>query len=184
MVHKNLLDSKDTLLVVIDIQEKFKAAIYKADKVIEASAKLIQAANILDIPVVYTEQYPKGLGNTVEELKNHLEKAKYFDKVEFSCCRKEGFIDYLKEINRKKVIICGIEAHVCVNQTSLDLLEAGFTPFIVTEAVSSRTKTNKKLGIKKMEKSGAVINSLEMTLFELLETAKNPNFKQVQQLIL
>ena len=183
-MHKNTLDLNNTVLLVIDIQEKIKSAMLNIEKVIENTSRLIKAANILEIPVIYTEQYPKGLGKTVESLKVLLDNAKGFEKVGFSCCIDTEFCNYLKSLNRKQVIICGIESHVCVCQTVHDLLADNYAPHIISDAVSSRAEENYKVALNKMNRSGAVISSVEIALFELIRGSNHPNFKEVQKLIM
>ncbi|MEW5820740.1 MAG: hydrolase [Cyanobacteriota bacterium] len=183
-MHKKILDQNNSLLLIIDIQEKFKNIIYNSEKVIENTIKLVKTANWLEIPVVYTEQYPKGIGPTVEEIKQHLDKAKYFDKLTFSCCGNTEFISYLKSTGKNQIIVCGIETHICVNQTVHGLLENNFIPHLIIDAVGSRVIENLEVGINKMRDSGAVISCLEMCLFELMDNSKHPYFKDIQKLII
>lgn len=183
-MHKNVLDQENSILLVIDVQERFKDIIFQSEELIQNISKLIQAAKLLNIPIVCTEQYPKGLGNTVEPLKKDLGNATYFEKINFSCCRDSKFVDHLKALNRAQVIVCGIEAHVCVNQTVHDLLENDFTVHLIKDAVSSRNPVNIDIAVNKMRDSGAVISCLEIALFELLVSAKHEKFKDIQKLVI
>lgn len=179
------LDMKNTVLMVIDIQERFVPVIHDVETVVKNSGILVQTANILDIPVVVTEQYPKGLGNTVEDIKTHLSDAnsQSFEKNTFSCFANSEIDNALKTLGKKQVIICGIEAHVCVNQTVLAMLNQGYECHLVLDAISSRTPENRQIGIDKMLKAGAWQASTEMVMFELLRDSKHPAFKELLGLI-
>ena len=175
------LDSDRTALVVIDVQEGFRRAIPQFDRIAKATATLIEGAEAIGIPVVVTEQYPKGLGETVPEVAEHLpEGTRPLEKVVFSAAEAEGF----DLEGRDQALVCGIEAHVCVNQTALDLLADGVDVQVAGDAVGSRTDENKRVGLQKMERAGAEITSVETALFELLGRAGTDEFKRVQKLIL
>jgi nicotinamidase-related amidase len=175
------LDADRTTLVVIDVQEGFRRAIPDFDRVAKAAATLIEGASIIGIPVVVTEQYPKGLGETVPEVAEHLpEGTDTLEKVVFSATEAEGF----DLEGRDQALVCGIETHVCVNQTALDLLTDGVDVQVAEDAVGSRTDENKRVGLQKMERAGAEVTSVETALFELLGRAGTDEFKRVQRLIL
>lgn len=179
----NTLDQNNSLLLLIDIQEKLVAMLEK-NTVVRKSTTLIQTANILGIPTIITEQYPQGLGKTVDFVSEHVtENTVLFEKTAFSALKDEGFLDKLKSFNKKQIIIGGIEAHICVHQTVADLIENGFEVYVVKDACASRKKDDFKSGIKLMEQNGAKITATEAVLFELLKTSKHPNFKEVQALI-
>jgi isochorismate hydrolase len=144
---------------------------------------MIKAAKILGVPIYWFEQYPKGLGFTKPEIKQLLVDSKYYEKLTFSACGADDFISNLKESGREQCIISGIEAHVCVYQTVLDLLVNDFSVKVNQQAVASRIKSNKKLGLHNMEKAGAIITSTEMILFELMKTSLNKNFRQISHLL-
>ena len=148
-----------------------------------ATAVLVQGAHILGLPVLVTEQYPKGLGRTVPEVAEHLAGARPIEKVAFSALAADGFAGALQESGRDQVLLCGIESHVCVNQTAEDLIADDIEVHVSRDAVSSRTLENRELGLDKMERSGAVLTSVETALFELLREAGTPEFKQIQGLI-
>jgi nicotinamidase-related amidase len=177
------LDRSRAVLAVIDVQEAFRPAVLDFDEVARSTAALVQGARRMDIPVLVTEQYPKGLGRTVPEVAEHLEGISPVEKVCFSAVDERGFHLALRDTERDQVLLCGIESHVCVNQTAEDLLASGFEVHVVTDAVSSRTERNRDLGLHKMERSGASLTSVETALFELLRAAGTPEFKDVQRLI-
>lgn len=174
------LDRDRAALVVIDVQEAFRKAIPDFDEVAAASAKLVEGADAMGIPVVVTEQYPKGLGETVPEVADHLPHgAEPIDKVRFSAAEADGF----DLEGRDQALVCGIETHVCVNQSVLDLLERGVEAHVAEDAVGSRTPENKRRGLDRMERAGAVVTSVEMALFELLRGSDAEEFKRVQGLV-
>jgi nicotinamidase-related amidase len=175
------LDRGRTALAVIDVQEAFRPAVLDFDQVAANVATLVQGARMLGLPVLVTEQYPKGLGETVPEVAEHLEGVPRMEKVAFSALDADGFPTALDV--RDQVLLCGIESHVCVNQTAEDLLTTGRGVHVVGDAVTSRTAENRDLGLHKMERSGAYVTSVETALFELLRGAGSPEFKEIQRLI-
>ena len=169
------LDRERAALVVVDVQEAFRPAVQDFDAVVENTRRLMEGARILGVPAIVTEQYPKGLGRTVEE----LGPVEAVEKTCFSAARAEGF-----ELDgRDQAIVCGIETHVCVSQTAHDLLERGVEVHVASDAVTSRTTPNKQVGLHKMEQSGAIVTSVETALFELLGAAGTEEFKEVQRLV-
>jgi nicotinamidase-related amidase len=175
------LEADRTTLIVVDVQEAFRRAIPDFERIAKATATLIEGAEAIGIPVVITEQYPKGLGETVPEVAEHLpEGVEPLEKVVFAASEAEGF----DLEGRDQALVCGIETHVCVNQTALDLLASGVDVQVAVDAVGSRTDENKGVGLQKMERAGATLTSVETALFELLGRAGTDEFKQVQRLIL
>ena len=170
-------------LVVVDVQERLLPAIFERERVLQNSLRLIQGARILQVPIFPTEQYRKGLGPTVPEVAAAIPGFAPLEKVAFSACSATGFIPALKRKKVSDAILCGIEAHVCVSQTCLDLLGQGFRVFVAADAVSSRTAENCRIGLDRMRAAGAVIVSTEMVLFELLEQAGTAEFKQILALV-
>ena len=166
-------------LVVVDVQEAFRDAIGEFDAVAHNAAVLVQGARILGVPVLVTEQYPRGLGETVPEVAAHLDGIPRLEKVVFSAARADGF----DLAGRDQALVCGIETHVCVAQTVADLLDEGVDAQVATDAVSSRTAADRRAGLAKMEATGAMLTSTEMALFELLGRAGTPEFKDVQALV-
>jgi nicotinamidase-related amidase len=175
------LDPKRAALVVVDVQEGFRPAIPGFERIAAATATLIRGAEEIGIPVVATEQYPKGLGETVPEVAEAFpEGVEPLEKLEFAASDAEGF----DLAGRDQVLLCGVETHVCVNQTALDLIGQGVEVHVAEDAVGSRFDENKRIGLNKMEQAGAVMSSVETALFELLRRAGSDEFKAVQKLIL
>jgi nicotinamidase-related amidase len=174
-----VLERERAALVVIDVQEAFRQAVGEFDAVARNAGVLVQGARELGLPVVVTEQYPQGLGETVPEVAEHLDVERHAKTV-FSAARAQGF----DLAGREQALVCGIEAHVCVEQTVQDLLDRGIEVHVAADAVSSRTALNRRLGLEKMERSGAWVTSTEMALFELLGEAGTPEFKAIQKLVL
>jgi nicotinamidase-related amidase len=174
------LDRERTTLVVVDVQEAFRKAVPDFGQVADAVATLVRGAEAMELPIVLTEQYPSGLGSTVPEVAGQLPDAvEPLEKVCFSAAEAEGF----DLGGRDQALICGIETHVCVNQTALDLIEAEVEVHVAVDAVGSRTDANRELGIARMERAGAVLTGVETALFELLRRSDAAEFKQVQELV-
>jgi len=181
--HPNLLDRKRAALAVIDMQEAFRPIIPDFAEVVERIALLVQSARLLNLPIIVTEQYPKGLGRTVAEIAAHFpEGLEALEKLSFSACGVQEFDTRLREHHAEQVILCGIEAHICVSQTAHDLLQNGYQVHLLSDAISTRLQRNREVAINKMAKAGAVISSIEMALFELCP-AGTPEFKQMQALV-
>ena len=170
-------------LVVVDIQERLLPAIFEKERLVQNALRLIKGAAILGVPVIATEQYRKGLGATVPEVAAAIPDFAPMEKVAFSAHGAAGFAATLEKNKISEPILCGMETHVCVTQTCLDLLAQGCRVFVVADAVSSRTPDNYRYGIDRMRAAGAVIVSTEMVLFELLEQAATDEFKQVLALV-
>jgi len=175
-----VLERDRAALVVIDVQEGFRPAVGEFETIAHNAGVLVQGARELGLPMVVTEQYPEGLGATVPEVAEHLEGVERHAKTVFSAARADGF----DLGGREQALVCGIEAHVCVEQTVQDLLDRGVEVHVAADAVSSRTALNRRLGLEKMERSGAWVTSTEMALFELLGEAGTPEFKAIQKLVL
>jgi nicotinamidase-related amidase len=174
-----MLERERAALVVVDVQEAFRPAVGEFEAVARNAGIMVQAAHALGLPVVVTEQYPKGLGATVPEVAEHLDGVEPLEKVVFSACRADGF----DLGDRDQALVCGIEAHVCVEQTVQDLLDRDVEVHVAADAVSSRTALNRRLGVEKMERSGAWVTSTEMALFELVGRAGTDEFKRIQALV-
>lgn len=175
------LDPQRAALVVVDVQEAFRKVIPDFDGVARATATMVSGAEATGIPLIVTEQYPQGLGSTVAEVAERFpEGTEPVSKVVFSAPEAEGF----DLEGRDQAVVCGIEAHVCVNQTVLDLLDRGLEVHVVQDAVASRTEENRLVGLQKAERAGAMITTVEMALFELVGRAGTDEFKQVQTLVL
>ena len=181
-----LIDAGKSSLLIVDVQERLLSAMADGAQVVARCLVLLKAAKALDVPVALSEQYPKGLGHTVEPLRADAGNAPIFEKLSFSCWRnismRAGFIN-LHDTGRPQVIIAGIEAHVCVAQTALDLAQAGFGVFVVADAVSSRTQDSKALALARLGQSGISVVNTEMVVFELLGKAGTPEFKELSALV-
>lgn len=177
-----ILKKDKTALLIIDIQERIIGVMRKKKILIENVLKLVKGFKILEVPIFYTEQYPKGLGETVGEIKNEL-VGEAIQKLTFSCFGAENLFESLRQKNIEQVVVCGIESHVCVQQTILDLLENGFQVNLPADAVSSRKKIDYNMALERMRNSGAEITTVESVLFELLEICRTPQFKQISALV-
>jgi nicotinamidase-related amidase len=175
------LDPGRAALVVIDVQEAFRKAVPSFEQVARGTATLVQGAEAVGIPILVTEQYPKGLGRTAPEVAERLPAGtEPIEKLCFSAPEADGF----DLAGRDQALVCGIEAHVCVNQTVLDLLDSGVEVHVARDAVGSRFDENREVGLEKAERGGAVITSVETALFELVGRAGTDEFKRVQKLVL
>jgi nicotinamidase-related amidase len=184
MRHENTLDIKRTALAVIDVQESFRRHIPDFSELAARVALVAHAAQLLGLPLVVTEQYPKGLGLTATEIRAVLpEGFAPVEKTAFSSCGAQEFVAQLEGAGARQVLLCGIEAHVCVNQTAHDLLARGFQVHVLTDCVSSRAAQNRQIGLDKMMRSGALPSSTELALFELMRDARHEQFKAIQKLI-
>jgi nicotinamidase-related amidase len=177
------LVSADTVLVAIDFQEKLFPVMDGREKLLRNVVKLIKGAIVLAIPVIITEQYPKGLGPTIPEIKELLPGIKPIEKVCFSCCDNEAFNQSLEALKRKQVLVAGIEAHICVYQTAVALARAGYEVQVVSDGVASREPENKTVALFRMGAAGISPTSTEMALFELLRVAQGDKFKQISSIV-
>ena len=175
----NTIKTEEALFLIIDVQEKLVSMLDDENVKID-SIKLAKTASILDIPTVITEQYPKGLGSTIQEIKEVLPNAVYVEKNTFSAFKED---EVKKLLSQKQIIIFGIETHICVLQTAMDLLNEGYEVFLVQNACGSRTEKNKEAALRRLIHAGVQIVTTEMVIFELLESSKHPNFKEIQALI-
>ena len=182
-----LLNRDKSQLLIIDVQEKLLEAISGKDRVIDCCVRLVRGARMLQVPITVSEQYPQGLGPTADLIRDALANSGFVvDKVEFSCLKNEALRERLHELRRQgrpQVVIGGIETHVCVLQTAIDLEEQGFEAFVVADAVGSRSKVSRKLALTRLLKGGADVVDSEMVLFEWLERAGTREFKELQALI-
>ncbi len=173
---------QDAVLLVIDVQVRLVPALANRQSFLRYNVVLLELATTYDIPILYTEQYPKGLGPTLPDVKNHAPDAPTFEKTAFTAYVPDVAAK-LKELGKKQIIVSGAETHICVYQTVLDLLEAGYEPFIPRDAVSSRTKANRDTALATFGQAGAVVTSTETLLFEALGEAGTPEFKKLSKLI-
>ncbi|MCB0506669.1 MAG: hydrolase [Chitinophagales bacterium] len=177
-----LIQTDSTALLVIDIQERLMPVVQDKEQVFLNTNRLIKAAQQLKIPTIITEQYPNGLGHTCTEIEIS-EPTQVIEKICFSCIQSEQVMETLKNKNIKSLIICGVEAHICVLKTALEAMNIGIEVHIVADAVSSRTKDNKNYALERMKQSGAFIVSTEMILFQLIDKAGTDTFKFISKLI-
>jgi len=178
-----LLKPGKTALLIVDIQERILPVINNNQLVVENTLKLIKGFKVLALPIYYTEQYPKGLGPTVNSIREQLGDLKPFDKMSFSC---SGAVDLFKEFKSKnlsQIVVCGIESHVCVQQTVLDLIENGFQVNLAADAVSSRKEIDYETALQRMRDHGTEVTTTEAILFELLNVCGTPQFKEISKIV-
>jgi len=175
------LEAEQCALIVIDIQEKLLPPIFQKEQLVKNSQLLIRLAGILKIPALMTTQYAKGLGGAVPEIASLLPETQAIDKQMFSCFGSDVFCSMLKRLpgNRTSALLCGMETHICVAQTALAALREGYLVHVASDAVSSRTEWNWKIGLERMQAAGAVISSTEMMIYELLRSSGAPAFKEI-----
>ncbi len=178
-----MLTTDKAILVVIDMQGKLAQSMYGKEQLFENVQKIIKGAQILGLPLLLTEQNPKGLGPTIPEIGDLVPGVRRIPKLSFSCCGDESFSKELSGLQRRQVLLSGIEAHVCLYQTTVDLVGSGYEVHVLADAVSSRTADNKAIGLQKMRDAGASITSVETALFELLRAAEGPAFKQIISIV-
>jgi nicotinamidase-related amidase len=184
MRHPALLDRADTVLVVIDVQESYRTALSAWDRVVTATRTLLQGATLLELPIVATEQYPRGLGKTTAELSALFPAAvRPIEKRTMSCCGATQFIDQLDAACRRQVLIAGIETHACVNQTVHDLLAAGYQVHVARDATASRRVADAEPAWEKMRSAGMLPTTTEQALLELVRTSEAADFRAVQRLL-
>jgi len=177
------LQAENCTLVVIDIQQKLLPPIFNKEQLVRNTSLLVRLARILDIPVLVTTQYAKGLGETVPEILSLVGDTKPIDKIEFSCFGKDSFCSAAKSVpgNRNTMLLCGMETHICVMQTALGALEQGYLVHVASDAVGSRAEWNWKIGLERMRDAGCVISSTEMMMYELLRKSGTEAFKELLQ---
>jgi nicotinamidase-related amidase len=184
MYKNNVLQKDQTALVIIDVQEAFRKIIPEFDLICENLNKTIAGFKVLELPIIITEQYPKGLGHTAPELLEILpEKTEIIEKSTFSSCGQNDFVESLNRLGIKQILLGGLETHICVNQTVHDLVNNDFKVHLLFDAVGSRTDLNKNVALEKMKLSGVIPTTVEMSLFELLQDSKHESFKEIQKII-
>lgn len=180
------LNKDSALLVVIDVQERLARVIHDIDAVESNIERLVRGAAVLGVPAIVTEQYPKGIGPTTDVVRAAFEECGFFAPIQKMCFSSWGcgeFAETIRASGRTQIIVTGIEAHVCVHQTTLDLLEQGFPVWIVADAVSSRTARNREIAVRRMESEGARLTSTEMALFEMTVESGTDTFKAISKLV-
>ncbi len=182
-VDTGMLETERTVLVVVDMQEPFLRGIFERERVLQNVCTLIGGAKVLGVPVIATTQYAERMGDVVPEVREGLGDAPALDKMTFSCAADRGFMDNLNALERRQVLLCGVESHICVCQTALQLNSLSFTVHLAEEAVSSRSEANWRLGVARMRQAGIVPTSVETALYEMLHCAGTPQFKAILKLI-
>jgi nicotinamidase-related amidase len=177
------MTAADSVLVVVDVQDRLLAKMPTADSLVRNTTFLLDVARLLEIPAVATEQYPKGLGPTTAEIARRLPEG-LPSKTAFSCCGAAGFLRDLRGLGRCNVALTGMETHVCVSHTAFDLLEAGFTVFLIADAVGSRSAQDHEIAIRRLVRAGAVETTAEAAAFEWIGDAAHPQFKAVSRLVI
>ena len=178
-----MLATDNTVLLIVDVQGKLAHLMHDKEILFNNISKTIRGAQVLDIPIILAEQYPAGLGPTIPEVAGLFDKPNAISKTSFSCCGEDRFMLELNALHPENVLVAGIETHVCVFQSIRDLVKAGFAVQIIADAVSSRTKDNKRTGLKKSIKAGAEITSVETVLFELMRGAGGKKFKKILEIV-
>jgi nicotinamidase-related amidase len=173
----------DAALLIVDAQERLARVMADRERVERNLVILVRLAKVLGVPVAVTQQYTKGLGATVDSVARELTHTEPMEKIHFSCCGEPGFSAYLRSLRRNTVILAGMETHVCVLQTALDLLEQGYVVHVPSDAVCSRDVRNHDLGIRYMERAGAIATSTETVAFQFLGRAGTPEFKEISALL-
>ena len=178
-----MLKSQDSVLIIVDVQGKLAHRMHRKEVLFEQLQKLIQGAQVLSVPILWVEQNPEGLGPTIPEIADLLSDVEPIPKLSFSCRGCDGFMQALRFLNRGQILIAGIETHVCVYQTAMDLLSSGYEVQIVADAVSSRTEENRKIGLNRIKDAGGALTSTEMALFEMLKVAEGAQFKEILNIV-
>ena len=173
----------NTLLVLIDIQGKLATLMHDKDNLYKNLEIIVKSMNFLKIPIVWMEQVPEKLGPTIRQVADILPDLEPIPKYTFSCCGNYQFLEKLGSIKRKQILLTGIETHICVFQTAVDLLADGYNVQVISECVSSRTKSNKALGLERINQAGGLTTSVEMILFELMKSTKADGFREITKII-
>jgi Amidases related to nicotinamidase len=178
-----MIERDDAIVAAIDFQEHIVPAMHDDDELIETAVKFIKGARALNVPVLVTQQYTKGLGETVEPIKEALGEFTPIEKNTFSALLNDEFRSALETSGKETVILIGIEAHVCVEQTALALLQEGYNVFVISDCIESRHKNDKKMSERRMTHAGAVITTYEAALFEMMDGSKTPGFKEISAIV-
>lgn len=184
MGHSRVLDRQQSALVVIDVQEAYRDKTFEHERMMRGVQRLIEAAALVGVPILATEQYPKGIGHTMPEISKLFPAGlAIHEKRSLSCCGAASFAQALRASSRTQIVVCGLEAHACVNQTVHDLLDQGYQVHLPVDAISSRFETDYRIGLQKAFGSGAVPTSVELACLEWVRTADAPEFKAMQRII-
>jgi nicotinamidase-related amidase len=178
-----MLEPRKSMLLIIDAQEKLFRVMHERDALLRKWQQMVQGARELGLPMVWSEQYPEGMGKTLPELAELLDGLSPIAKKTFSCCAHPPLLDAILRTGRSQALLVGIESHVCVYQTAVDLLARGLEVEVVADCVSSRTADNRQIGINRIQQAGGRVTSVEMALFEMLRSAEGPHFKPISKII-
>ena len=178
-----MLKPENTVLTVIDVQGKLATLMYRKEEFFANVVNMIRGAMVLKVPILWNEQLPDKLGPTIPEIRELLPEMEPFTKSTFSCCGIDSYVDRLKSLGRRQILLIGMETHVCVYQTACDLIRMGYEVYLVADAVSSRTSENKQFGIEALKQVGARITSVEMALFEMMQVAEGDAFRQIVRIV-
>lgn len=177
------IEKENTIGLVIDVQERLFPVMDAKDALLTSTKKLIEGLQVLKVPLLVTQQYTRGLGATLPEVASLIKDFTPIEKTAFSCYDEPSFVESLEELEKNNVVICGIEAHVCVLQTAIDLKNAGYTPIVVVDCISSRNKKDFELALLRFQYEGILLTTLESVLFELTRSSKAPEFKSISNLV-
>lgn len=172
-----------TVALVVDIQERLFPVMSDREEFLDNAVRLVRGLQLLEIPLVVTQQYTRGLGETIPQVREAIPGFTYLEKRDFSCCDEPSVMEWLSSLGARQVIICGIEAHVCILQTAVDLKDAGLTPVVVADAVTSRKPASKGLAMERFRHEGIMMTSTESILFELTRSSAAPEFRGISQLV-
>ncbi len=178
-----MFEIKDTVFVLIDVQEKLGAFMHDRERLFQNVTTLVDGMKCLGVPIIWVEQIPGKMGQTIPELRERLEGLSPLAKESFSCCGDDEFVRALAATKRRQVLMAGIETHVCVYQTAVHLVELGYDVQVVADCTSSRTQTNREIGLGKIRAAGAGVTSVETILFELMQTSTHPAFRDILRLV-
>lgn len=181
--HANLADSSQSCLLIVDLQRSFFDTLWQKEEMLSRLRLLIEGAQVLELPILCTVQNPAKLGPVMPEAADLIPGIKPIPKMSFSCCAEQSFLDRLEAVNRKHLVVAGLETHICINQTVHDLMTREYWVHVASDAVSSRRMSDHLVGLRKMEQAGAIISSVEAVLFELLQQAGTDQFRRVLELI-
>ena len=183
MRHEYIAVREDSLLLIIDLQQAMLKAVERRENIVRKAGQLIHAANILEVPIPLTEQYPQGLGGTDPQVLTEIKRPRVCEKEHFSACMEPDFLPTLQTYQRGTIVVAGTETHVCVLQTCLDLLRAGFQIHLVADGVASRVDQNRDIAIELLRQAGAVITSTEIVIFEWAKKANTETFRQILPIV-
>jgi len=178
-----MLTVENTLTLVIDFQTKMMPSILDHEELAQKSATFIKGCRILGVPIITTQQYSKGLGDTIAEIKDALGDFEPVEKISFSCCGNDEFKAKLAKEGKKNILVTGVEAHICVQQTVLDLLQGGYSIYVIADCIGSRFEVNRRYADKRMEQAGAILTTAESALFEMMVSADHPKRKEITNIV-